>query len=178
MISHQEQEIKELITQCELSPIEQRQIVLQKSDLSQELKTPISLGPFNSNHSDKNNGFSCPNSMTHVTQVSLKLGMRSESTNHLSLKSHSKGSHTSRDHAPTQIQCLHPTKQAKPGIPRNDVPSTLLQRPISGLEIRKISKGVPHGLKMKNLFLNEDDVDTYITYPPKLQAQEEKRDSG
>lgn len=47
-------------------------------------------------------------------------------------------------------------------------------RPTSAFDGRKKSlKQGGNMVKIKNLFLNEDDVDNFITYPPKLQESVE-----
>lgn len=94
---------------------------------------------------------------------------RSESTNHLSLKnSHSSTNADPKvpggvDGSSSKMKIMKPNQSKKQNVP---------PRPVSGKSIgkRRNSKNNIGNFflnKNKALFLNEDDVDTYISYPPK-----------
>lgn len=94
---------------------------------------------------------------------------RSESTNHLSLKnSHSSTNADPKgtggvDGSSSKMRIMKTNQSKKQNVP---------PRPASGKSVgkRKNSKNNIGNFflnKNKVLFLNEDDVDTYISYPPK-----------
>lgn len=192
MIDTQEKEIKDLISQCELTPVNSNN---QPRDITMQTSVN-SNNEYAQGESKSYTGFVSNNSNLSI----LKLKVESNSSNIKHCRTKVNSPQPYLDHNPV---CTEPTTNNVSTLDRpnkifikpratnharllNKFPSSttdksqitesLPPRPISAIDSRKKSfKQLNNITKMKNLFLNEDDVDNFITYPPKQQEAQTTR---